>query len=241
VHLAGVALALAGLAIGVAGLFRGADRVTQILTVCTGATLTAGVVATEATPVAGAHEIAVVLPFGAVLAGRTLGPWLFRRPRPPIALATSRSVRPALAVALAGYLAALGYGASLSPRSAETQGLAQWLMTHNLTSGLGKYWAANSTTLASSGRVRVAATDGSGQAAYTWVTRPAWYEPSQSYANFVVAAPGSKATSYGVSEWDARRAFGPPAREYRYGTYVIMVWDKNLLPQVARPDWSKKP
>src|SRR5215471_2902563 len=78
-HFTGLALALAGLAIGVASLFGRADRVTQILTVGTLGTLAAATLGTQMIPIQGAHQIAVVLPFGAVLAGRTLGPWLVSR------------------------------------------------------------------------------------------------------------------------------------------------------------------
>jgi len=236
-HFAGLALAIAGLVIGVAGLVRGADRVTQILTVGIGASLAAGTFGTVAVPITGAHEIAVVLPFGAVLAGRTVGPWLARtlaRRRPAITLG------PVLGVALAGYLAALGYFASLPPKPAETQGLADFLVAHHLTSGLGTYWSGNNTTLAAGERVRVAATKGSGRLAYTWVTKPAWYEASKSYANFVIATPGKSGSHFAFSESAVRRVFGKPAHIYRDGKYVIMVWNKNLLLQVPKPVQGKK-
>jgi hypothetical protein len=249
-HFVGVALALAGLVIGIVGIFRGADRVTQILTVGIGATLVAGTFATVTAPISGAHEIAVVLPFGAVLAGRTLGPWLSHEPfrggsggssppeqrwrrLPRITLA------PVLGVAFACYLAALGYSASQPARPAPTQGLADWLTAHHLTSGLGRYWAANITTLASGGQVRVAAVTGNGQAPYPWVTRPGWYEPAQSYANFFVAAPGQAGTSDAFPEAAVRHVFGKPAREYRYGPYVIMVWNRNLLFKMLPPDQNR--
>jgi hypothetical protein len=228
-HFAGLALAVAGLAIGVASLLQRADRVTQILTVGTLGTLAAATFGTQMIPVQGAHEIAVVLPFGAVLAGRTLGPWLVSRRLP------RRVLTPLLGLALAGYLAALGYSVSMPARAAESQGLADWLVAHHLTSGLGKYWSANSTTLASGGRVRVAPVKGTGKAAYTWVTKPSWYDPAVSRADFVVAVPGEKGTPYAFGEAAVRRAFGKPSREYRYGQYVIMVWNSNLLLQMPKP------
>jgi hypothetical protein len=231
-HFAGLALALTGLAIGVAGLFRRADRVTQILTVGTLGMLAAGTFGTQMLPVQGAHEIAVVLPFGAALAGRTLGPWLVSRRLPRRALA------PLFGLALAGYLAALGYNVSMPERAAESQGLADWLVAHHLTSGLGTYWSANSTTLASGGRVRVAPVTGAGKAAYTWVAKPSWYDPRVSRADFVVAVPGEDGTPWALGESAVRRAFGKPSREYRYGQYVIMVWNSNLLLQMPQPQPS---
>jgi len=240
-HFAGLALAVAGLAIGVASLFRRADRVTQILTVGTLGTLAAATFGTQMIPVQGAHEIAVVLPFGAVLAGRTLGPWLAGRtlgPRLTSRRLPRQVLTPLLGLALAGYLVALGYNVSMPARAAESQGLADWLVAHHLTSGLGKYWSANGTTLASGGRVRVAPVKGTGKAAYTWVTKPSWYDPAVSRADFVVAVPGEKGTPYAFGEAAVRRAFGKPSREYRYGRYVIMVWNSNLLLQMPKPEPS---
>ena len=78
-HLAGVALALCGLLLGIWGLFARADRVTQTLAAGILVTLAAGAFGTHMAPIQGAHEIAIVLPFSAVLAGRLIGPWLAAR------------------------------------------------------------------------------------------------------------------------------------------------------------------
>jgi len=231
-HFAGVALAIAGLAAGLACLARRADRVTQILAVATVAALAAGTLAIVMLPVSGAHEIAVVLPLSAALAGRTVGPWLVSRRLPRIALG------PLLAAALGGYLAALGYAAAQPAQPAETQTLADWLVAHHLTAGLAKYWAANSTTLSGGGRVRVFPVSDLAREPYTWVSKPAWYDPAVSRANFVVAVPGSAGpdgTAYAFSEPAIRSVFGTPAREYRVGQYIIMVWNKNLLLSVHPP------
>jgi len=225
-HFAGLALAFAGMAAGIVGLVRGADRVTQILTVAAVVTLVAGSIGTKMIAIAGAHEIAIAAPFGAVLAGRTIGPWVLRHRLPKITLL------PVLGVVLACYLAALGYGASWSPARAQTQGLADWLVAHHLTNGLGRYWAANSTTLASGGKARVAAVSGSGRYPRPWVTDSSWYDPAQTYANFVVALPGNTGNAFAYSESSVQHVFGKPDQEYQYGPYVIMVWNKNLLLQV---------
>jgi hypothetical protein len=227
-HLAGFLLALAGLLAGIACLFRSADRITQVLTVGTLVVLVAATFATHMTLLAGAHEIAVVLPFGAVLAGRTVGPWLARRRLPRLALT------PVLTVVLAGYLAALGWAAAQPKQQAETQQLADWLVAHHLTGGLAKYWGASSTTLSSGGQVLVAPTADLGKLPYTWVAKASWYDPAVSRATFVVAVPGS-GNAYAFSEAGVRRTFGQPAREYRVRQYIIMVWDKNLLLQVSQP------
>src|SRR5260370_8333816 len=75
---------------------------------------------------------------GAVLAGRMLGARLMK----------ARLV-PALSLALACYLAALGYSVTKPGIPAVTQNLADWLGQHNLTYGLSSYGIANTTTLAS--------------------------------------------------------------------------------------------
>jgi hypothetical protein len=109
------------------------------------------------------REIAALLPFGAVLAGRVFGPLLAA----PVAVARARAskfrlprCRPsvaALAVAGACQLAALGYGATRPAASDPEQALAGWLAAHGLTAGLGTFTDANLTTLDSGGAVRVLA------------------------------------------------------------------------------------
>lgn len=229
VHLAGFALATGGLLAGIAAVTRRADRITQVVTVGTLVVLGAGAFATHMLLLQGAHEIAVVLPFCAVLAGRTAGPWLAAHRLPRIAMT------PLLVAALGGYLASLGWAVSQPAQRAETQDLADWLVAHHLTGGLAKYWAASSTTLSSGDRVVIAPVADSGLAPYTWVAKASWYDPAMSQANFVVAMPGSAGNGYAFPEAGVRGAFGKPAREYRVGQYIIMVWDKNLLLQVRKP------
>ena len=74
-----------------------------------------------------------------------------------------------------------------------------------------------------------------GTTLYTWVAKSSWYDPAVSRATFVIATPGSKGDAYSFAETGVERAFGKPAREYRVGQYVIMVYNKNLLSQVSKP------
>src|SRR6202000_1389479 len=95
-----------------------------------------------------AREFAVVLPFGAVLAGRTLAASLQagRRRRP-------RAVALLAGALLACYAAGLGYAAaqpSVPPMNAR---LARFLAAHHLTSGIGGYWEARGGTLGRNGSV----------------------------------------------------------------------------------------
>ena len=91
-----------------------------------------------------AHELAAVLPFGAVLAGRLL-------PGRP----ATTALLPALLAVLVGYAGVLAYHATRPPRPPTTQAVASWLTANHLTAGIGDYWTANITTVATSGRVAV--------------------------------------------------------------------------------------
>ena len=239
VHMAGVALALAGFLAGIAGLFRGADRVTQVLTVGMLATLAAGAFLTSMQPGYGAHEIIIALPIGAVLAGRAVGPWLLRRRWPQLALGS------ALGVIAACSLAVLGYSAAQPSVPPLTQSLAGFLSSRGLTSGIGRYWAASITTAASGGQVRVIPVIGAGPASpYTWLTKTSWYDPNKFSANFVLAGNGP-ASGFTIPVSRALGAFGPPAYEYNFGGYVIMVYYKNLLQDMkpavqANPDLGQR-
>ena len=75
IHLIGLALAAAGFAVAVIMFFTArVDRVTQIVAAATAATLAAGIFGTVLPDLAHAHEVAILLPLGAVLAGRMLPP-----------------------------------------------------------------------------------------------------------------------------------------------------------------------
>ena len=218
-HLAGLALAGAGLLAGLWRFFaKDAERVSQILVACTLATLAAGWLGTHVTSGFDAHEIAVVLPLGAALAGRTLGG--------PIA--RIRIAGPAvLGVMLAGYLAALGFACAQPKIPVTNQSLADWLVAHHLTSGLGGYWQAGSVTLDSGGKVKVAAIYGGSPS--TWESSAGWYDPSTTYANFVVMVSEPQAQAVLTKPAVMRRVFGRPAQTYRFQQYTVMVYNKNVL------------
>jgi hypothetical protein len=229
VHLAGAALAACGVLAGLVALVRRADRVTQALTVGTLVTLGAGAFLTAMTPGYDAHEIAVVLPFSAVLAGRTIGPWLVRGRLARLTLV------PAGGVLLAAYLAFFGFFAAQTPAvPARTSDLGGFLVAHHLTDGIGEYWVGSSTRLVTGGRVRISPAGPSPRHPYPWITRPSWYSADIHTANFVVAGtdPGGGQV---FSESAVVEAFGKPVREYRFSRYIVMVYDKNLLRELHKP------
>jgi len=231
-HLVGLVAAVAALVAGICFVTR-IDRVSEVLAVGILATLAAGIFGTYVTSLSSAHEIAVLLPFGAALSGRLLGGRLARARRP-----WRYAFQALLAVGAACYLGALCYAATWAPSRAQNQALASWLLAHNLRDGLAGYWQANSTTLASGGQVRVAPLAPAGKAPYLWESQSSWFDPSLRYANFVVtAAPqyGPDSFAGGLDASTERGFFGKPSRTYRFGNYTILVWDKNLLIRLGSP------
>jgi hypothetical protein len=186
------------------------------------------------------RELAAVLPFGAVLAGRQLAGPLAGPLTGPLAWARRLRGRPlragllaVLAAALVLDVSALGYHAAQPARPADNQALANWLVTHDLTAGLSTdYWVANSTTLDANGQVTVRQISINHHwrlaRPVTWGNRSDWYDPNQYRATFIVvndARPGAW-----IAEWHgAVHAFGRPARTLHPDGYTVLVWHRNLL------------
>ena len=230
VHLAGVVLAVWALGVALARIFRPGELLVPVFAVAVVANLAAYLISTHAQDLLGAREMAAVLPLGAVLAGRVLGDRI---------AAWTRAARawfvPALSVLAAGYLAALGFNAAQAAVPAQNQPLASWLAAHGLTRGLASYWQANSTTVASGGRVVVSAVLPDARdylVPYLWESDLASYDPARHYANFVVTD--------GPSAWpgmqeSAQLTFGRPALTYRADGYTILVWNTNVLARLGGP------
>jgi hypothetical protein len=133
-----------------------------------------------------------------------------------------------------GYLANLGYNASQQSSPAVDQALADWLVANDLTSGIGGYWDANITALASGGAVRIAPVTDGASYGYLWEAKPAWFNPDVSSANFVIARTQRLGAGY-VYVTTAIDWFGPPAATYDFGTTEVLVYDSNLLSSLIQP------
>ena len=221
-HLTGVILVAWACCIAGRRLLAADGRLVPMLFVGIVIDLAAYVLSTQAIDLGSTHELAAVLPFGAVLAGRLLPG------RPAIS-----ALRPALLAVLAGYAGVLGYNAAGPPRPPVTQAVASWLTANHLTSGIGDYWTANVTTVATSGRVEVRPVDLScGRfSPYAWESRESWYQPP-STATFLLLALTIGAGSDGTAA-DATAQFGPPQRTARIGAYEVLVWNHDLLPALT--------
>jgi hypothetical protein len=196
-----------------------------------------------------AREFAVVLPFGAVLAGRVLAgqPLAGRTPvgQVPDGPAPAGPGEPgltsvpgwprgarwrrwlALAVA-AGYLAGLGYAAAQPPAPPANAQLASFLAEHHLANGISGYWQSSIVTVGSDGAVTIRAVQPSLRP-YLWEAKGSWYDPGTQRATFLVTQNQAGYFNRFQPSASALAGLGPPARTYRVGPYTILVWDKNLL------------
>jgi hypothetical protein len=228
-HLVGIVLAGWAVVFAVRRFLRDCDLVDQVLITAVLINLGAYVVSTQSNSVIFTREIAAVLPFSAILAGRLLAGQLVAGRLVAVRLA------PVLLLVLAGYLGGLIYEVAQASVSAQNQQLASWLAAHHLRTGLSGYWEANVVTLESRDAVQIRALTVSGGRVVPYATeyKPAWFDPHLASANFVVLTP-STATGYpGFTREPAVLAtFGPPAHIYHTGTYEVLVWNKNLLTQL---------
>jgi hypothetical protein len=118
------------------------------------------------------------------------------------------------------------------PSAPANAALASWLADHGLHSGIAGYWQANSVTLDSGGVVTMRDVwdygPGGGIRPYPWEENTSLLDPRRNYANFVVAA-----THGGLTRPAIELRFGPPGRVYQVGTFTILVYDRNLVPEIA--------
>ena len=240
-HLVGVALAIWALWLALRRFFRADDLIAQVLAVSIVLNIAAYLLSGKPSAYWSVREMAGVLPAGAVLAGRLVGPLLVRNLTDRVRLGEHvrrlyTALAAALAIVLAGYLAALGFAASKPSVPGVGQDLAGWLSQHRLTYGLAEYGLANSTTLAAGNNVAI-------RPVVTLPSRLApgphefdvnWYDPRAHNATFVVLLNSPAQLDY-MTMAQATAGFGPPAHVYHYKIYEILTWNKNLLTELGPP------
>jgi hypothetical protein len=228
-HVTGVVLAAGGTCLAAWRFLRDRDRVAQLLVVGVAINLGAYVLSTSAYVVTQTREIDVVLPFSAALAGRLLGG------QAQAGRLKSALLMPLLLVVMLGYLAGLAGEINQPPVAAQNQQLTSWLAARHLHTGLSGYWESNVVTLTSGDRVQIRLVNASGGRLVpsTFEGKAEWYDPHRNTANFVVLFPGVAKYRGFTQEQAVLATFGKPARTDHVGAYTILVWDKNLLPELG--------
>ena len=221
-HLVGLALAVWALGSVIRRFFSCDDLIAQVLTVAIVVNLCAFTFSVLPNTYWDDREIASVLPFGAVLAGRVLAERL-----------TAARLLPALAAVGCCYLVALGYGVSRPQVAAHDQALSQWLTEHKLTTGLASYADGNSLILDSHGRLQVYAPFWSASTVKpgTHETEASQFDPRLHDATFVVSTSVNGPAFYIPPAWIIRD-FGQPAHTYHDGVWTIMTYNRNLLTEL---------
>ena len=234
-HLAGVALVVWAAWRVARRFWSWPDLISQVLLLAMVVNVAAYVPSTLANATdLNAREFAVVLPYGAVLAGRTLAASL----RDGYAAARGRRqvllAGPA-GVLLAGYAASLGWAAAQPSVPAMNARLVTFLEAHHLTSGIGGYWESSVATVGSDGAVTIRAVLPGTLAPDLWESKSAWYDPAHNQANFLVTSSTPGFFHHWQPDAAALEALGQPTRIYRTGPYTVYVYGKNLLAQLPRP------
>jgi hypothetical protein len=232
-HLASVIMVASAVLLAAWRFFGGISLVDQVLAVAIVANVALYLLTNAA--VLAAHEVAIIVPFGAALTARML---IRAVSQPRAKGGVAWRVRLAGVVGgiavLAGYTAGLGWELAQPSAPPANTSLAPWLLEHHLTYGLSGYWTSSSVTVNSGEQVRVRALMQYTLKRDLWMSNVSWYDPKLHYANFIVLdrLPGF------MNHWEPRaliqKYFGTPARTYRTGPYTIMVWDRNLLESVPR-------
>jgi len=211
--------AAAGLA-RVAWTWRTASRAEQLLCAAIVINISAYVISTMPVP-SNPYEIVAVLPCGAVLAARACIPGHI-----------GDTLWDGMATGLVaiGALLPLTAAAAQPPAMVPTAPLSAWLKARGLTSGLAGYWDSSVITLQSGNQVQVRAVAMYGRQVfrYDWETNTLWYDTARHDATFVITdlAGGGLSPS-------AESFFGKPVKIEHVAHWAILIYQKNLLGQVA--------
>ena len=200
--------------------WRTASRAEQLLCAAIVINLSAYVVSTIPIP-SNPYEVVAVLPCGAILAARACVPGYM-----------AGRLRAGLAAGLAAIaaLVPLATAAARPAAAVPTAPLSAWLEAHGLTYGLAGYWNSSVITLESGNRVGVRAVliDGRQVIPYLWETNTLWFDASRHDATFLIVDLAGN----GLSPY-AEQAFGKPVRIAHVAHWEILIYQKNLLEQLA--------
>jgi hypothetical protein len=141
-------------------------------------------------------------------------------------------LRAAMATGLAAMAALLTLttAAARPAAAAPTAPLSAWLEAHGLTYGLAGYWNSSVITLQSGNRVQVRAVVMRGRQVvpYDWETNTLWFDASRHDATFVIIGLHHNDLSPSAEQF-----FGKPYKIGYVAHWAILIYQKNLLEQVA--------
>jgi hypothetical protein len=225
IHLIAVVLVVAAIVMGLRRFLRGDDLVAPLLATAIVVNITAFAVIFQVTSPA-TREMAAVFGLGAALAGRLLGGPLLRN-----------RLELLLIPGLAAALLAAAPPVLLAKNAPSHEGrLAAFLERQHLSQGLAGYWNANTVTVDSGGRVTMRSVRDLSKARLVpsdWELDRALLNSHAYYANFLVATAPHTGGTWNVTQAEAIAKFGTPYQTYRFDHYVILVWQKNLLADLA--------
>ncbi len=195
-----------------------------------------GVYLVSATPEAsGFHEVAAVLPCGAVLAARTLVPARITGELRAVAVVMATALIALLPLGSAATRPSAG--PALGPAqgdsaAAPTAPLTSFLQAHGRRYGIAGYWEASIVSLQSSDKVEVrAVVVAQKRHTTTWEINAPWWEASSLRydatrydATFAVADVHGR---YPAAAFE--QVFGRPAATYRVQNWLILEYHTNLL------------
>jgi hypothetical protein len=235
-HLLGVLLAVTALGVSLARLLSrrrpaggpasaggpAGDRVVAVLAAGVLVNLAAFVVSALPADLMAARQLAVVLPYAAVLAARI---WAARLASWRWLVGSRRRTVAAVGVLLVFPVAFVAQAAArpLPPQHGE---LVAWLEANGLRHGLGNYWTANNVSLAARGRITVAPVSvGDRIYGYRWESRADWYDPRHDARFLLVDLRDGPERTLGA----AAGQFGQPVERRDFGAVAVLRYDHNLL------------
>ena len=128
---------------------------------------------------------------------------------------------------LATFAAGVAFNVTAAVPDAPYGALGQFLESHHLDRGIGDYWSASITTVATSGSVAVrpvVADPANRLVRYERQSTATWYErQSFQFLVYDTALPWG-----GVSSASAAATFGPVFHTYYVGMYRVLVWGHRL-------------
>jgi hypothetical protein len=129
-------------------------------------------------------------------------------------------------------------GASAIPPMARSRtslpvaSLDTFLVDHHLVNGYGPYWLASITTVHTQGVVTIrpviSPNDDYIQPFY-WLAENDWFTSPATFLAF------DRNNSFNISSDTAIKTFGKPDNTYKVDNYTVLVWNKNITPELRSP------